>query len=61
MKDTTGIVAAGNVANNGPYPSKGGSEEILTVARSRMKMAISAYSDGTYPFQEFKRMVEAVG
>jgi len=45
MKDTTGIVAAGNVAKNGPYPSKGGSEEILTVARSRMKMAMSAYSD----------------
>jgi hypothetical protein len=45
MKDTTGIVAAGNVAKNGPYPSKGGSEEILTVARSRMKMAMAAYSD----------------
>jgi hypothetical protein len=45
MKDTTGIVAAANVAKNGPYPSKGGSEEILTVARSRMKMAMAAYSD----------------
>jgi hypothetical protein len=45
MKDTTGIVAAGNVANNGPYPSKGGSDDILAVARSRMTMAISAYSD----------------
>jgi len=44
MKDTTGIVAAGNVAKNGPYPSKGGSEEILTVARSRMTMAMSAFS-----------------
>lgn len=44
MKDTTGIVAAANVAKNGPYPSKGGSEDILTVARSRMTMAISAYS-----------------
>ena len=44
MKDTTGIVAAANVAKNGPYPSKGGSEDILTVARSRMKMAISAFS-----------------
>jgi len=44
MKDTTGIVAAANVAKNGPYPSKGGSEEILTVARSRMTMAISAFS-----------------
>jgi len=45
MKDTTGIVAAANVAKNGPYPSKGGSEDILTVARSRMTMAISAYSE----------------
>ena len=45
MKDTTGIVAAGNVANNGPYPSKGGSEDILAVARSRLTMAISAFSD----------------
>ena len=44
MKDTTGIVAAGNVAKNGPYPSKGGSEEILTVARSRMKTAMAAFS-----------------
>jgi hypothetical protein len=26
-----------------------------------IEWAISAYSDGTYPFQEFKRMVEAVG
>ena len=45
MKDTTGIVAAANVAKNGPYPSKGGSEDILTVARSRMTMAISAFSE----------------
>ena len=44
MKDTTGIVAAANVAKNGPYPSKGGSEDILTVARSRMKMAMAAFS-----------------
>jgi hypothetical protein len=44
MKDTTGIVAAGNVAKNGPYPSKGGSEKILTVARSRMKTAMAAFS-----------------
>ncbi len=44
MKDNIGIVAAANVAKNGPYPSKGGSEDILTVARSRMTMAISAYS-----------------
>jgi hypothetical protein len=44
MKDTTGIVAAANVAKNGPYPSKDGSEEILTVARSRMKMAMAAFS-----------------
>ena len=45
MKDTTGIVAAANVAKNGPYPSKGGSEEILTVARSRMKTAMAAFSE----------------
>jgi hypothetical protein len=44
MKDTTGIVAAANVAKNGPYPSKGGFEEILTVARSRMKTAMAAFS-----------------
>ena len=44
MKDNTGIVAAANVAKNGPYPSKGGSEEILTVARSRMNTAITAFS-----------------
>jgi hypothetical protein len=44
MKDNIGIVAAANVAKNGPYPSKGGSEDILTAARSRMTMAISAYS-----------------
>ena len=44
MKDTTGIVAAGNVAKNGPYPAKGGSEEILAAARSRMTMAIAAFS-----------------
>jgi hypothetical protein len=44
MKDTTGIVAAANVAKNGPNPSKGGSEDILTVARSRMKMAMAAFS-----------------
>jgi hypothetical protein len=45
MKDTIGIVAASNVAKNGPHPSKGGSEDILTVARSRMTMAISAFSE----------------
>jgi hypothetical protein len=45
MKDNIGIVAAANVAKNGPYPSKGGSEDILTVARSRMTMAISAMSE----------------
>lgn len=45
MKDTTGIVAAANVAKNGPNPSKGGSEDVLTVARSRMTMAISAFSE----------------
>ena len=45
MKDTTGITAVANVAKNGPNPSKGGSEDVLTVARSRMTMAISAYSE----------------
>lgn len=45
MKDNTGIVAAANVAKNGPNPSKGGSEDVLTVARSRMTMAISAFSE----------------
>ena len=45
MKDVTGIAAAANVAKNGPYPSKGGSEEILTTARARMDMAISALSE----------------
>ena len=44
MKDTTGLAAAGNVAKNGPYPAKGGSEEILAAARSRMTMAIAAFS-----------------
>ena len=44
MKDITGIVAAGNVAKNGPYPAKGGSEDILAAARSRMTMAIAAFS-----------------
>ena len=37
--------AAANVAKNGPYPSKGGSDEILTVARSRMKTAMAAFSE----------------
>ena len=45
MKDTTGIVAAANVAKNGPNPSKGGSEEILTVARSRLNTAMTAFSE----------------
>jgi hypothetical protein len=45
MKDTTGIVAAGNVANNGPYRTDGTDEDVLAVARSRMKMAISAMSE----------------
>jgi len=45
MKDITGIVAAGNVANGGYKDSKEGSEDILSTARSRMKMAISAYSE----------------
>lgn len=45
MKDNIGLTAAANVAKNGPYPSKGGSEDILTVARDRLKMAISAFSE----------------
>jgi hypothetical protein len=45
MKDTTGIVAAANVAKNGPNSSKGGSEEILTVARSRLNTAMTAFSE----------------
>ena len=45
MKDITGIVAAANVAKNGPNSSKGGSEEILTVARSRLNTAMTAFSE----------------
>jgi len=45
MKDTTGMVAAANVANNGPRPSKQDETDILAVARSRMTMAISAFSE----------------
>ena len=45
MKDTTGIVAAANVAKNGPNSSKNDSKDILTIARSRMTMAISAFSE----------------
>lgn len=45
MKDTIGIVAAANVAKNGPNSSKNNSENILTIARSRMTMAISAFSE----------------
>jgi len=45
MKDNIGLTAAANVAKNGPYPSKGGSEDILTVARDRLKLAISAFSE----------------
>ena len=44
MSDKTGINAAGNVAKNGPQPSKGGDQDILTTARSRLTTAISAYS-----------------
>lgn len=44
MKDTTGIIAAGNVANNGPDSSKGGDSETLSLARDRLNMAISAFS-----------------
>jgi len=45
MKDTIGIVAAANVAKNGPNSSKNDSKDILTIARSRMTMAISAFSE----------------
>ena len=40
MKDNTGIIAAGTVSKGGS-----GSEGILATARSRLTMAISAYSD----------------
>ena len=43
MKDTTGIVAAANVAAGGK--PKNSASDILTVARSRMTMAISAFSE----------------
>lgn len=45
MKDTTGIVAAANVAKNDTNSSKKDSKDILTIARSRMTMAISAFSE----------------
>lgn len=45
MKDTIGIVAAANVAKNGPNSSKNDSKDILAIARSRMTMAISAFSE----------------
>ena len=45
MKDTIGIVAAANVAKNDTNSSKNDSKDILTIARSRMTMAISAFSE----------------
>jgi hypothetical protein len=45
MKDTAGIVAAANVAKNDTNSSKKDSKDILTIARSRMTMAISAFSE----------------
>lgn len=45
MINPTGIVAAAKVAVNGPEKSKDGKAKLLAEARSRMTMAISAYSD----------------
>ena len=42
MKDVTGMVAMSNVAKGA---SEGDTEDVLAVARSRMKMAIAAYSE----------------
>jgi hypothetical protein len=41
----TGMVAAGNVAKNGPEKSKGGDTDLLSTARDRLMMAIDAYSE----------------
>ena len=45
MKDNTGIVAAGKVANYGPDKATDDSAELLAEARSRLRMAMDAYSD----------------
>ena len=45
MKDTTGIVAAGKVAENGPNKGNDKTQETLAEARSRLRMAISAFSE----------------
>ena len=44
MTDSTGINAAAKVAVNGPTPGKGDAE-VLAEARTRLNMAISAYSE----------------
>jgi len=45
MKDTTGIIAAAKVAEYGPDKSTDDSAGLLAEARSRLRMAIDAYSD----------------
>ena len=45
MSDPTGINAAAKVAVNGPENAGRGNAEILAEARSRLSMAISAFSE----------------
>ena len=45
MKDTTGIIAAAKVAEYGPDKGTDDSAGLLAEARSRLRMAIDAYSD----------------
>ena len=45
MKDITGIVAAAKVAEYGPDEDSGDSAGLLAEARSRLRMAIDAYSE----------------
>ena len=45
MKDTTGIIAAAKVAEYGPDKDTGDSAKLLAEARSRLRMAMDAYSE----------------
>jgi hypothetical protein len=45
MKDITGIIAAAKVAEYGPDEDSGDSAGLLAEARSRLRMAIDAYSE----------------
>lgn len=45
MPDPTGIAAAAKVAVNGPEKSKNGEAAVLAEARSRLQMAVSAFSE----------------